>query len=198
MPFVHQRITYIICQTKITVLSTEWKHDHHWFRWLVIFSAFSQMLVSLTLTILCACLPRERISMTRFIWLLRNHRKYKYVFTFFKIILTQGLIWHRRHRRHRMNNTLTNVCMWCYITLTGLSEWTRFICTWCRHRMETFSPLLEFPAHKGQWRGALMFSLICAWINGWVNTREAGDIRRHRTHYDVIVMNSHYAKTLRS
>ena len=29
--------------------------------------------------------------------------------------------------------------------------------------------------HKGQWRGALMFSLICAWINGWVNHHEAGD-----------------------
>ena len=42
--------------------------------------------------------------------------------------------------------------------------------------------------HKGQWRGALMFSLICVWINGWVNNREAGDLRRHRTHYDVIVM----------
>ena len=39
----------------------------------------------------------------------------------------------------------------------------------------------------GQWRGALMFSLICAWINGWVNNREAGDLRRHRTHYDVTV-----------
>ena len=42
--------------------------------------------------------------------------------------------------------------------------------------------------HKGQWRGALMFSLIWAWINGWVNNREAGDLRRHRAHYDVIVM----------
>ena len=44
--------------------------------------------------------------------------------------------------------------------------------------------------HKDQWRGALMFSLICVWINGWVNNREAGDWRRYRTHYDVIVMNS--------
>ena len=34
--------------------------------------------------------------------------------------------------------------------------------------------------HKGQWRGALMFSLICARINGWVNNREAGDLRRHQ------------------
>ena len=42
--------------------------------------------------------------------------------------------------------------------------------------------------HKGQWRGALMFSLICAWINGWVNNREAGDLRCHRAHYDVSVM----------
>ena len=42
--------------------------------------------------------------------------------------------------------------------------------------------------HKGQWRGALMFSFICAWINGWVNNREAGELRRHRAHYGVIVM----------
>ena len=32
------------------------------------------------------------------------------------------------------------------------------------------------------------FSLICTRINGWVNNREAGDLRRHRAHYDVIVM----------
>ena len=42
--------------------------------------------------------------------------------------------------------------------------------------------------HKGQWRGALMFTLIYAWINDWVNNREAGDLRRQHGHYDVIVM----------
>ena len=42
--------------------------------------------------------------------------------------------------------------------------------------------------HKGQWRGALTFSLICAWINSWVNNREAGDLRRHHAHYDVTVL----------
>ena len=42
-----------------------------------------------------------------------------------------------------------------------------------------------------QWRGALMFTFICARINGWVNNREAGDLRRNRAHYDVIVMTSH-------
>ena len=50
------------------------------------------------------------------------------------------------------------------------------------HRSPVNSP------HKGQWRGALMSSLICTQINGWVNNREAGDLRRNRAHYDVIVM----------
>ena len=45
-------------------------------------------------------------------------------------------------------------------------------------------------SHKGQWRGASIFSLICVWINGWLNSREAGDLRRYRAHYDVSVMYS--------
>ena len=36
--------------------------------------------------------------------------------------------------------------------------------------------------------GVWVSSLIYAWINGWVNNREAGDLRRHRAHYDVTVM----------
>ena len=50
------------------------------------------------------------------------------------------------------------------------------------HRSPVNSP------HKGQWRGALMCSLIWVWINGWVNNREAGDLRRYHAHHDVIVM----------
>ena len=46
----------------------------------------------------------------------------------------------------------------------------------------------EFTGDKGQWRGALMFYLICTWINGCINNREAGDLRRHRAHYDVAAM----------
>ena len=42
--------------------------------------------------------------------------------------------------------------------------------------------------HKGQWRGALMFSLTYVWINVWVNNREAGDLKRYHAHYDVTVM----------
>ena len=40
--------------------------------------------------------------------------------------------------------------------------------------------------HKGQWRGALMLSLLCAWTDSWTNNGCAGDLRRHRAHYDVI------------
>ena len=81
-----------------------------------------------------------------------------------------------------------------------LTQQDQISLAWWRHQMETFSELLalcagnspvtgEFPTQsKGQWRGALMFSLICALINGLVNDREAGDLRRHRAHYDVIVM----------
>ena len=51
-----------------------------------------------------------------------------------------------------------------------------------------FTGQRSIPPHKDQWRGTLMFSLICAWISGWVNNREAGDLKRHPAHYDVIVM----------
>ena len=65
-------------------------------------------------------------------------------------------------------------------------KWKHFPCYWPFvrgiHRRPVNSP------HKGQWRGALIFSLICARINSWVNNREVCDLRRHRAHYDVIVM----------
>ena len=70
--------------------------------------------------------------------------------------------------------------------------------SWWSHQMETFSALLALCAgnspvtvnslHKGHWRGALMFSLICPWINRWLNNLEAGDLRHPCAHYDVIVM----------
>ena len=64
--------------------------------------------------------------------------------------------------------------------------------TWWRHQMETFYALLvicvgnspvpdEFPTQRPVTR-TLMLSLICVWINGWVNNGEAGDLRRYRAH----------------
>ena len=55
---------------------------------------------------------------------------------------------------------------------------------WGIHRSPVNSP------HKGQWRGTSMFSMICAWTNDIVNNHEVGDLRRHRTNYDVTVMNN--------
>ena len=65
-------------------------------------------------------------------------------------------------------------------------KWKHFPRNWPFVREIHRSPV-NFP-HKGQWRGALMFSLIYAWMNDWVNNREAGDLRRQHGHYDVIVM----------
>ena len=72
---------------------------------------------------------------------------------------------------------------------------------WWHHQMETFSALpgplgirwspVNSP-HKGQWRRALMFSLTCAWTNGWVNNSDASDLNRHHAHYGVTVMIYHH------
>ena len=66
------------------------------------------------------------------------------------------------------------------------------VVSWWRNEMETFSRYWPFvrgihrlpvnSPHQGQWRGALMFSFICAWTNGSVNNRDAGDLRRHNAH----------------
>ena len=89
----------------------------------------------------------------------------------------------------------TFCCCHCRAACNNVINWTA---SWWRHQMEPFSVLLAMCAWnspvpvnspcKGQWRGALMFSLIWAWINGWVNNLEAGDLRCNRAHYDVIVM----------
>ena len=87
--------------------------------------------------------------------------------------------------------------MWTWVCVNIILVWYS-ICSshsWWRHQTEAFSVLLALCAgnsrspvnspHKGQWRWALLFSLICVWINGWVNNREA---RGHRANDDVIVM----------
>ena len=80
---------------------------------------------------------------------------------------------------------------WIPLTSAGdahddVIKWKQFPRNWPFvrgiHRSPVNSP------HKGQWRGALMFSLICVRMNDWMNNHEAGDLRRYRTHYDVIVI----------
>ena len=92
--------------------------------------------------------------------------------------------WWRRTLKQRYADSIENYKHYC--DHDDVIKWKNFPRYWPFvrgiHRSPVNSP------HKGQWRGALMFSLICARINGWVNNREAGDLRRHHVHYDVIVM----------
>ena len=50
------------------------------------------------------------------------------------------------------------------------------------HRSPVNSP------HKGQWLGPLVFPLICAWINGWLNNRDPDDLKCYRAYYEVTAM----------
>ena len=59
--------------------------------------------------------------------------------------------------------------------------------------MEKSSALLAI--HNDQWRGALMFNLICAWPKGWAYIRDAGCLRRRcyaqvTTHAHIVPMQS--------
>ena len=67
-------------------------------------------------------------------------------------------------------------------------KWNHFPCYWPFVRGIHWSPVNS--PQKGQWCGALMFSLICVSTNNWVNNQEAGDLRRYHGHYDIIVMGS--------
>ena len=84
--------------------------------------------------------------------------------------------------------------MWSYpIVLKDMGKITRHENhpqTWWRHQLEHFPCYLAFATvpgihrspvnshHKGQRRGALILSLICAWTNGCINNRDAGDVMK--------------------
>ena len=107
-------------------------------------------------------------------------------------------IYWKRHSVKKMKGCLQEPCVrWMdnyvgfyYSSITWAwsshQKWRHFSRYWPFvrgiHRSPVNSP------HKGQWRGALMFSLIWVWINGCVNNREAGDLRRHRANCEVIVI----------
>ena len=83
-------------------------------------------------------------------------------------------------------DTLGNKVAFVQIIYDDVIKWKHFPHYWPFvreiHRSSVNSP------HKGQWRGGLIFSLICAWKKVFVNNREAGDLRRHLAHNDVTLM----------
>ena len=99
--------------------------------------------------------------------------------------------WHRFVLHMCSYQMVLPICLWipCACNVRehdDVIKWKHFPRYWPFVRIIHRSPVNS--PHKGQWRGALMFSLIYARINGWVNNREAGDLRRHQAHCDVIVM----------
>ena len=103
------------------------------------------------------------------------------------LLMTSFLLaWTSFNQPSEMPVIRTNVTLMCNEYHDDVIKWKHFPRYWPFvrgiHRSPVNSP------HKGQWRRALMFSLICVWIQGWINNREAGDLRRYRAHYDVTVM----------
>ena len=92
----------------------------------------------------------------------------------------------------KMKSNLVN------LLLTPRDLWNVTEYSWWGHQMETFSVLLalcagnslvtgEFPSQRPVTQGFDVF-FVCVWTNGWVNNRDAGDLRRHHTHYNVIIL----------
>ena len=81
--------------------------------------------------------------------------------------------------------------IWCKISYGSANtwwhlKWKHFLLYWPFVQGIQRSPVNS--PRKSQWCRALMYSLICAWIKGWANNHEAGDLRRHHAYYDVIGM----------
>ena len=78
-------------------------------------------------------------------------------------------------------------CTLCFRTThDDVIKWKHFSRYW-RFVRGTHQSTVDSP-HKGQWRIALMPSLICASTNGCANNRNAGNLTRRRAYYDLSVM----------
>ena len=114
------------------------------------------------------------------------------------LILWRKCIW--RCRLHNLSYFVQSPVCWkvvrLVVTIKSIPPSYDFsdAVAWWRHQMETFCALLalcvgkspvtgEFPSQR-----PVMFSLICAGTNDWVNNRGAGELKRHSVHYDVTVM----------
>ena len=91
------------------------------------------------------------------------------------------------------------------IPLAWLFPHEPLVRTWWRRQMQTISALLalcagnssvtsDFPSHRPVMQSFGVF--VDVWTNGWANSLDAGDMRRHSTHYGIIVLGSLLAKVL--
>ena len=116
---------------------------------------------------------------------------------YFPRLATTGKLGKFLHKSFISRNITTR--SWIPSRLWWSQHWLNVDISWWRHQMETFSALTgpvckEFtgdrwiPLTKASDAEFLVFSWICAWTNGWVHNREAGDWRCHCAHYIVTTM----------
>ena len=118
-----------------------------------------------------------------------DHFKLGYRFSWTYTETNSFLFWHYNDIVVQYLLKFTVQATICYTDCLGhddVIKWKQFPRHWPFVREIHRSPVKS--PHQDQWHRALMFSLICVWINGWVNNREAGDLRRYPAHYDVTVM----------
>ena len=119
---------------------------------------------------------------------------YIYIYIYIYILDMSLKIIHRRSQtRLPLGNELVVSMVsdslkyiFAYQSTWNVIKWKHFPCYW-PFVLEIPRSLVNAP-HKGQWRGVLMFSLICVWINGLVNNRETGNLIIHHTRYGFTVM----------
>ena len=117
------------------------------------------------------------------------------------ILLTLFLYVHVYQRRDEGYNYDAKYECQCLVSIKAVRSWKygnwlgHVTHTWLRHQMEAFSALLalyagnspvtgEFPSQGPATRSFDLFFDL----NGWVNNRDAANLRRHLAHYDVTVM----------
>ena len=119
-------------------------------------------------------------------------RIYFSLYTYFLLPSERDICMGKKCKKHAANAVVHSfgVVVLLWFIHGDVIKWKHFPRYWPFVRAIHWSSMNS--PHKGQRRGALVFSLICAWINGWANNREAGDLRCHRAHYDVSVMQMSY------
>ena len=108
-----------------------------------------------------------------------------------QIVTTYPVICINASYRNNCLGTRCNITIFCDLLRFGTDRFSTsvivFMMTSSNGKIfRVTGPLTKDKWPKDKWRVGLMFSLVNAWINGWVNNREAGDLRRHHAHYDAI------------
>ena len=97
----------------------------------------------------------------------------------FSLICAWKNVWNNRDAGDLRRHYCSNSCDYDnYLSAIGT-----YYCIYYSQIIPSDSCNVTNSLYRGQLRRYVLFSLICAWTNGWKNDRDAGDLRRHRAHY---------------